>query len=300
MDEVNSRGGANFYKTEDFGESWDKIELPVKKFWSFATPKQNPNTVYLGVEPANVFKSTDRGKTFKKLEAVEKLPGYAAWTFPEAPGRKEEAAAGLQIVHQQPHFKSVSMDPSDPNTLYGAIEEGWTVCTRDGGETFEELYDGMYFDAHIVKVHEQEPDIVYCTTGRGFYRSEEKGRNWKRVGETTGDNVYTNAILLHPENSDNILMTAAINSPPSWARGEGPDSRMFISENRGETFVVHGGELSKFQNELFYALGRSKINPDTLYIGGTGGSLLMEDGGFRWNLVQSDLPPIMYIDTATA
>src|SRR5690606_13127533 len=40
---------------------------------------------YVGVEPAMVFRSRDRGASWTRLSAIDELPTRAEWTFPPPP-----------------------------------------------------------------------------------------------------------------------------------------------------------------------------------------------------------------------
>lgn len=70
-----------------------------------------------------------------------------------------------------------------------------------GDERWERLEKGLpgATDVRAITVHPTSPDVVYLGTGRGPYRSTERGRSWERLAfPDDGTEVWS--ILVHPAN----------------------------------------------------------------------------------------------------
>ena len=68
-----------------------------------------------------------------------------------------------------------SLAVSTDGTIYANIHVGWVVRSRDGGETWENLQEGLEMDVHQVATHPSDPATVFAATARGFYLSRDYG-----------------------------------------------------------------------------------------------------------------------------
>ena len=125
--------------------------------------------MFVGTGPASVFKSTDSGDHWTFCEQLHKLPETIDWTFPNPP----------HIAH----VKGLALSRDDPNIVLGAIEEGWLIRSKDGGETWTTLKTGTEFDSHTVKVMADNPSVLLSTSGDGIFRSEDLGDHFVPADE---------------------------------------------------------------------------------------------------------------------
>jgi hypothetical protein len=73
-----------------------------------------------------------------------------------------------------------SMAFAPPNTLFVGCDVGGAYRSKDGGETFEIINDGLQnYVVQAIAVHRQDPSIVYLGTGGGLYRSKDGGDHWE-------------------------------------------------------------------------------------------------------------------------
>src|SRR5690242_4861793 len=59
--------------------------------------------LYVGVEPAMVYRSRDGGESWERLDAIDALPTRSSWDFPPPP--------------HQPHVRSIDFLPDDPRAV---------------------------------------------------------------------------------------------------------------------------------------------------------------------------------------
>ena len=247
------RGKGTLARSTDGGRSWSDVTPPLareEEVWSLAASPAVQDRVFIGTSHARLFRSDDRGRSFKECAGFLKIPGRDRWTFPPPP--------------HVPHVRSIAFDPHEPTTMYVGVEEGGIFRSRNDGATFETLNDGLYTDIHTVAVDSRDSRRLYATTGAGFFLSSNAGKSWEHV--TRGLNrSYTIPLLVSPPDRDDLFTAAAMGPPPTWRSGPaGPDAILFRSANRGESFEP----ISTDQNFGRGMVMRLRADPDN------------HDGGF--------------------
>ncbi len=111
--------GPNFRISRDFGQTWVETESgirfpegsgnEVKRVWCVAPGLfSEPKVLYVGVDPAALFRSEDGGQTWKNVDGLTNHPTRSKWT----PG------AGGMMVH------SISLDPARSSEA-----DRWNLCS---------------------------------------------------------------------------------------------------------------------------------------------------------------------------
>lgn len=180
--------GGGLWKTDDAGISWRNISDGFFKTGSVgavAVAESDPNVVYVGMgEHAvrgvmthhgdGVYKSTDAGKTFKKM--------------------------GLEPTQ---HIARIAIHPNDPNTvlvaaqgaLYSKSKERGIYKSSDGGNTWKQvLYINEQTGCSEISMDMNNPRIIYAAmwehgrqpwqiksggAGSGLYKSLDGGDTWE-------------------------------------------------------------------------------------------------------------------------
>ncbi|HXG82891.1 MAG TPA: hypothetical protein VNI84_02595 [Pyrinomonadaceae bacterium] len=181
------------FMTTDGGKTWTKT-LYIDKFHGasdLTIDEQNPNILYAGMwrferkpwtftsgsEQGGVFRSTDGGRTWNKIEKG----------LPKLIGR-----IGLSVA------------PSNPNVVYAMLEakEGTLYRSDDKGETFRQVNKnqnivGRGFYYTTVKVDPTNEDKVYAIASL-LFSSSDGGRNFQRISPTT--HIDFHALWIDPQN----------------------------------------------------------------------------------------------------
>jgi photosystem II stability/assembly factor-like uncharacterized protein len=221
----NARGRGSLARSTDSGRTWVDITPPAARdedVWALATPPDCGGEVFIGTSHARLLRSRDHGRSFAECRAFLEVPGRERWTFPPPP--------------HIPHVRSIVFDRRHPATMYVGVEEGGVIRSRDRGQSFEVLNNGLYPDVHTIAIDPENSMRLYATTGGGFYRSEDAGASWSHVTDGL-TRSYTIPILIDPENPGTLYMAAASGPPPMWRMGAaGADALLFRSSDRGRSF----------------------------------------------------------------
>jgi len=267
-----TRENALWVRTDDSG--WQLVnECPIsEEVWSFAADPRMDGRLYLGVSPALLYRSDDGGKSWKACESMRRIPGYESWTFPPPP--------------HIPHVRSIAIDPKVVGAIYVGVEEGGVYYSSDGGETWESLNEGLYWDVHMVNPA-ADGLRLYAVTGGGFHRSDDDGHHWRRI--MTGlERRYTTLCVVSPKRPERLYTAAAASPPPAWVRGA--DAALYRSDDGGEHWVqlTHGLPVQ------FNVMVRSLAVDEAGGVYAAAGQELFasSDGGDNWQLVTGDLPTV--------
>jgi photosystem II stability/assembly factor-like uncharacterized protein len=277
---ATSRGGV--FRSEDRGQTWREINEGVvyKEAWSLV---QHPMTgeLYLGTGPSSIFKSLDGGDTWIDCEQLRTLPETEEWTFPNPPHIS--------------HVKGLSLCADDPLFIFGAIEEGWLIRSKDGGKSWQNIKEGTEFDSHSVMIMPDNPKVIVSTSGKGVYRSLNGGDSF--VASSNGLNCrYLAQLVVHPARPKVLFTAAAAVPPPFWRRPEGAASAFYRSEDQGACWERLKGGLPEHFKAAPRATAGDPENPDAVFVGMTDGAVWMSDnGGESFSQILAGLPQVTSI-----
>lgn len=232
-------------------------------------------TIYAGSAPPQVYRSTDGGESWERLVSLERIPSYASWIYPVPPNYA--------------NIRQIVTHPTDPRTLYVAVEVGGLFRSRDAGDTWEDLTGDMDKDAHAVALHPERPERIFVSTPRGPYLSHDDGRTWSQLWKDRSP-TYSASIAACPEEPDTII--AGI------SRGfRGGEATIWVSEDGAESWRPAEGDLDSLtDSQIRGALVYSRSSPRMAYAGSLAGDLFeSRDGGQTWAAAMTGLPPVRAI-----
>ena len=178
--------GDGVYKSEDAGKTWKHLGLAETKVISkIRVHPKDANIVFVAAlgnpfapsPERGVYKSTDGGKTWKKVLY------------------KDEKTGAVDLV----------IDPTNPRVIYASMWEVyrnfWTLSSggpgsglwksTDGGETWVEISNNPGFPKGIkgrigIAVSPAKPDLVWALVeaeNGGLFKSEDGGATWRKVND---------------------------------------------------------------------------------------------------------------------
>ncbi|MDN3654302.1 hypothetical protein QWZ08_01615 [Ferruginibacter paludis] len=281
--------GGGVWKTEDMGITWNNISdsfFRTGSVGAVSVAESDPNVVYVGMgEHAvrgvmshggdGVYKSTDAGKTWKKI--------------------------GLDLTQ---HIARIVIHPKDPNivyvgaqgALYSKTKERGIYKSIDGGVTWKNV---LYVDDKTgctdLSMDMNNPRILYASMwehgrlpwkvisggpGSGLYKSVDEGEHWEKMKEGLPKEMGKMSIGVCRSNSEKVY--ALIESDFEKEAGG-----MYVSENAGKTWSQVSSDHRLIQRAWYYIkLFTDPLNENTVYVM-SAPAMRSTDGGKTWEDVSA-------------
>ena len=113
------------WRSTDKGLTFEKANLPRDGIgiWSFLTSEDDPDVMFAGGSPIEIFKSIDRGKNWVSL-AVPILEERCSGPF-------------------SPRVMRMVQKPGKPDEIFAAMEIAGALKTVNGGKTWKDVSDDL-------------------------------------------------------------------------------------------------------------------------------------------------------------
>jgi photosystem II stability/assembly factor-like uncharacterized protein len=250
----------------------------------------DPNTIYAGTEPIDVFVSRDAAKCWQRLESVWSIPYVASVDYP--------------VSTVEPHVRDITIDPKNSKTIYAALQVGFMLKSTDGGRSWKLLNKGLDADVHTIVVDPRNTNSLFIATGghdyrkgaapgRALYKSQDSGESWAPTAMNF-PHEYSVPLVMHPKNPDVLYSAIANGQPGQWRkRPTGAESLIIRSKDGGNRWERLDGNLSEIQKDFAEALVIDEANPDHLYAALRSGHIYAsQDGGDSWTRLDVKLPEV--------
>ncbi len=213
-------------------------------------------------EERGVFKSTDGGKTWRKVLYKDDKTGAIDVAF--APDNPQIGYATLWYHYVNPETPFAGLLGTGGAGVYK---------TTDGGETWTAVMIPQFAKAHLgrmgVVVAPGGQRVYLIVSERkegGLYRSDDGGATWKKITadvRVTG-NGYFSKVFLDPHNPDIVFVA---------------QTSLYRSTDGGVTFESYKGAPGGDDN---HALWIDPTNSDYMIMGSDQGATISMDGGKTW------------------
>ncbi len=277
--EGNPRNSTSFgdgvYRSTDAGRTWKNVGLgDTERIARIRVHPTDPDTAWVCAmghlwgpnEERGIFKTTDGGKTWRKVLYVDAQTGCS----------------------------DLDLDPSNPRILLAGMytHRRWAwyfdsggkqtavYRSRDGGETWEKLgpTHGLPkgpMDRIGVAIAQSRPSVMYViseTREEGeLWRSDDGGDRWRMVNDDRNINFrpfYYSDIRVDPTDPDTIY---------SLSGG------LYKSTDGGRTFVRIAGSVHGDHQAMWI----DPKDPDRILEGSDGGFQVSYDGGATWEIINT-------------
>jgi photosystem II stability/assembly factor-like uncharacterized protein len=223
-------------RSVDGGRTWIDCMLPEPGVFSLAVSAAD-GAVYAGTEPSRLFRSDDRGESWRELGALLELPSRPSWSFPPRPSTS--------------HVRWIAPSPHDPGLLLVGIELGGLMRSRDGGQSWQDHRPGAQRDVHALAWHPRVPGCAYEAGGGGAAFSTDAGETWQPADEGL-DRHYTWSVTVDPDDSGCWYISAS--TGPFAAHGRGDPQARIYRRRDGETWQPLTGGLPEPLPAMPYAV----------------------------------------------
>lgn len=310
---VGLHEGVCALSSEDGGASWRRgpvtpLEHAAAKI--VACPS-DPMRVYLAAYEAGVYRSDDRGTTWRKLDSYPAEHAHSLAARPDNPdvlyvgsepatvfvttdggktwdecvGFRQVPEAGEWSFHwegRHGHVRDLRLAPYDPQVIFAGIEVGGIVRSTDGGRSWRQL-SGPDPDVHTIQIDPLHRGTVLAATAAGPYRSEDNGDSWEYVGGGL-DRRHTIPLAMSPAEPERVLVGAA-----SSARRQ--EAQPYLSVDGGRSW--RGLDGLGAPEDMVVALAWDPADPDRVYAGSDQGKLYLSgDRGELWRQAGVALPRV--------
>ena len=306
---VNSPYWGSFLSSSnDFGKTWSdpesyNIKFPegsdvsLKQIWQIVNDPHDQDTLYCGVEPAALFKSTDGGESWSLNRGLFDHPHRTQW----------QPGGGGLCLH------TILPDATNAKRIYVAISTGGVYRSEDGGETWEPRNKGIcarflppdqqYPEwgqcVHKVVNHPANPSRMFLQHHWGVYRSDNAGDSWDDIGKGLPSD-FGFAMEIDPHDANTVYIIP-IESDEFRCTPEGK-LRVYRSKNGGESWEPLTNGLPQedaLETILRDNLDADASNPTGLYFGTRSGKVFgSNNAGDAWSLIKDGLPPVTCVKTA--
>lgn len=307
---VNSPYWGSFLSSSnDFGKTWSEPEsynikfpegsdVSLKQVWQIVPDPHDADTLYCGVEPAALFKSTDGGETWSLNRGLFDHPHRPQW----------QPGGGGLCLH------TILPDPLSAKRMFIAISTGGVYRTDDGGENWQPRNKGIcarflppdqqYPEwgqcVHKVVSHPSNPDRMFLQHHWGVYRSDDAGDSWQDIGQGLPSD-FGFAMEMDP-NDANTVYIIPIESDEFRCTPEAK-LRVYRTRNGGDSWdpLTEGlPQEDAWETILRDNMSSDGANPTGLYFGTRSGKVFgSNNGGDSWTAIREGLPPITCVKTAT-
>jgi photosystem II stability/assembly factor-like uncharacterized protein len=312
--------GPTVFRSTDFGRRWQEAELPPafakaaegqagravdQVFWLTPGHPDEPGTWWAGTSPQGLFRSDDGGRSWHGLPAVNEDPSLREWMGSVQDGTPDG-----------PKLHSIVVDPRDPAHLLFGMSGGGVHESRDGGQSWSLLIDGLevvegfdaatptFHDPHCIRLCPSQPDRLYQQNHCGIYRLDRPGRTWQRIGrrmpKRIGDVGFP--LVVHPRD-ERVCWVFPMDAADVWPRtAPGGKPAVYATRDGGRRWLRLAEGLPAEQ--AWWTVKRQAMTADAadpvgLYLGNTGGELwASRDEGERWRCIARHLPEIYAVEAA--
>ncbi|MCS7047113.1 MAG: PDZ domain-containing protein, partial [Gemmataceae bacterium] len=178
-----------------------------------------------GVHTGGIFKSTDAGETWTRINSLNERPFY---------------------------FSVVRSDPSDEKIIYSLGVSLWR--STDGGKTFSSqgINTGIHSDSHDLWINPKDSRHLILGTDGGHYVSYDRGAHWEHFNHFALGQFYHVAV----DNRRPYRAYGGLQDNGSWGipsqtlRPSGPSNPDALYINGGDGFVCR---IDPFDPDLVYA-----------------------------------------------
>jgi GrpB-like predicted nucleotidyltransferase (UPF0157 family)/photosystem II stability/assembly factor-like uncharacterized protein len=223
-------------RTSDAGRSWDDCSPPDRGVFSLAVSAAD-GAVYAGTEPSRLFRSDDRGESWRALDALLELPSRPTWSFPPRPWTS--------------HVRWIAPSPHDAELLLVGIELGGLMRSTDRGDTWQDHRPDAQPDVHSLAWHPREVGRAYEAGGGGSAFSIDAGETW-RPADDGRDRHYTWSVAVDPYDPECWYVSAS--TGPFAAHGGREPQALIYRRRDGEPWQALGGGLPEPLPAMPYAL----------------------------------------------
>ncbi len=212
-------GGANFIQLV---ENLASNKAPVSSLY-IQHPNATSTLVYAGTLGGGLFKSEDGGKKWTlqtngltdtaRVDTLTLIPPAALYAGTDhGVYRLDNTTATWQSVSAKlalDETRFILYDPRQPQTLFVGLDSSGIFRSDDGGIQWQPLGSDTFparARLQTLALNPNNASLIYASTDRGMYRSENGGTTWNVVTEGLPAHSVIQTIVIDPQAVDNLYV----------------------------------------------------------------------------------------------
>ncbi|MGE3143079.1 MAG: WD40/YVTN/BNR-like repeat-containing protein [Hyphomonadaceae bacterium] len=295
--------GVKLHRSEDDGATWTELPAPsyagvsgdpapsLALLWTLAPGGvDEPGALWAGTIPGGLFRSEDRGESWRLVQSLWDTPERARW---------------FGGGYDHPGIHSICVDPRDSAVITVAVSCGGVWRSEDRGANWrlrthgmwaaymppEQREDSAIQDPHCLSACAAAPDVMWVQHHNGAFVSTDAGAGWRELAVPPSSFGF--AVAAHPHDPQTAWFAPALKDEFRYP----VDGKVVVARTRdgGDTFeMLRAGLPQQDAYDLVYRHGLVVDETGArLAMGSTSGGLwLSDDGGDAWRAIEARLPPI--------
>src|SRR3954451_12801114 len=154
------------FVSKNGGSSWKLSGVEGKIVWDIAAAPADERTIYVGTQPAALYRSQDGGETWAEIDSMRAIPGSEKWCVPNSD-------AGARA-------RTIVLDAKNPARYWVGLEVGGVLATDDDGAHWTSTMTGG--DIHVMAGHPAQANALFMSTGFGRYPDDPQPREERVAG----------------------------------------------------------------------------------------------------------------------
>ena len=306
--------GPVLVRSSNWGKSWTEIappgmalskqreqpgdngppKRPITNLWHIEPGHaDDPKTIFLGIDPASLYRSDDRGDSWEPVTALNEHETRSKWN----PG------AGGMCLH------TILIDPSNPKRMYVGISAAGTFRTDDAGASWRPANKGVLISflpepvqefgqcVHKVAMDPADPSTLYRQDHDGVYVSHDGMDSWKRVGKPLESDFGFN--VTSPASQPGTAYFVPLKGEARTTFDGGMQVYRYTDKTKQWKALM---TPKKFPGEFGMhreGMASDALDPAGIYVGTTTGQLFYSrDGGKGWEMMPHAFPGIHSVSVA--
>lgn len=290
---------SGFMRSDDSGDNWtvknkisDQKSISSVDILSLTPSNQTDGLVFIGAQQAGIFKSTDNGETWTKINFPPiKVYGlvlnpndnniiYATgvWNKRGKIYKSTDGSENWDEIYTEPIdgtvIISLEIDRSNPQIIFSGNSSGTIVKSDDGGITWSNAFKAS---GPVISLIKGNGGPIYALINRKeIIKSSNGGADWEKLEIQLAENDKKTKI--------NSVSTVTLDASGTQRIYIGSDKGMLKSGDSGQTW-----EKIKILNEANLPINAIVINPgnsdEIIYAAGQA-IYKSKNGGSEWSTFQ--------------